>query len=176
VTGQPDNDSRQVAQRVVQEVHAAERRLASSSLRSGSRSHLAAFAGRPTVRSTVRLLEMKRDRALDGDWYFFQARKQYGEWYTVEGKRLYKSWASVLVHGWVHASDRLSPFLVQASLEDEAGKDYERYAVAGVIRLGDRDAWLTRVSGYEWMSYRLFEIGPGATPPRRVLEVMTHSG
>ena len=121
MTGQPDDDSRQVAQRVVQEVHAAERRLASSSLRSGSRSHLAAFAGRPTVRSTVRLLEMKRDRALDGDWYFFQARKQHGEWSTVEGRRIYKTLASVFVHGWVRAADRLSPFLVQASLEDDSG-------------------------------------------------------
>ena len=91
VTGQPDDDSRQVAQRVVQEVHAAERRLAGSSLRSGSRSHLAAFAGRTGVRSTVRLLEMKRDRALDGDWYFFQARKRYGEWNTADGKRSYKN-------------------------------------------------------------------------------------
>lgn len=176
VTGRPDDDSRQVAQRVVLEVHAAERRLASSNLRSGSRSHLAAFAGRPTVRSTVRLLEMKRDRALDGDWYFFQARKQHGEWHTFEGKRVYKPWASVLVHGWMHASDRLSPFLVRASLEDDTGKDYERYAVAGVIRLGERDAWLARVSGYAWTSYRLFEIGPGPAPPRRVVEVMTHSG
>ena len=81
----------------------------------------------------------------------------------------------MLVHGWVHASDRLSPFLVQAGIEDDPGKDSERYAVAGVIRLGDRDAWLTRVSGYESTYYRLFEIGPGVTPPRRVLEVMTHS-
>ena len=174
VTGQPDDDSRQVAQRVVQEIHAAERRLVRRTIQAGGRSHLAAFSGRPNVRSTGRLLEMKRDRALDSDWYFFQAHKQHGEWYTVEGKRTYKLWATVLVHGWVHVSDRLSPFLVQASLEDDAGKAFERYAVAGVIRLGDRDAWLTRVSGYERTNYRIFEIGPGAAPPRRVFEVLTH--
>jgi len=47
--------------------------------------------------------------------------------------------------------------------------------VAGVLRLGDRDVWLTRVSGDKRTYYRLFEIGPGVGAPRRVFEVMTHS-
>jgi hypothetical protein len=174
VTGQPDDDSRGVAQRIVQEVHAAERRLARRTLRGGSRSHLAQFSGRPNVRSTVRLFELKRDRQLDGDWYFFQARKQYGERYTVDGTRTYRTWASVLVHGWVRASGVVTAVDVVASLENGAeGNTAESYSIAGVIRANDGDIWLARVSRRQATYYRLFDVGPGAAPPRRVLEVMT---
>ena len=147
VTGQPDDDSRQVAQRVVQEVRAAERRL---TRRAANPSPLGPVSQRRRASSEVRLIELKRDPRLDGDWYFFQARAS-------------RTGASVLVHGWMRAAGQLSTFRVVAAIEDDTdGKATELLSAAGIIRLSDRDVWIASVSGYEWHSYRFFEIGPGA--------------
>ncbi|HLG57636.1 MAG TPA: hypothetical protein VI485_19995 [Vicinamibacterales bacterium] len=173
VTQQPDESSRRVARLVVQQVHSVERRLIREA---GEQSPLTRFSDREEVRSVVRLLTMVRHPAIDGEWYFFQARKQYGEWYTFEGKRQYKDWAAVRVHGWVHSSPaRLSAFHVAGVLEDGDGKVGSWYRVTGVLRLEDRNVWITVVSGYEDEGYEFFEVGPGDTTPHSVVTVMTHA-
>ncbi len=168
VTAQPDEDSRRVAAHIVRNVQAIERRI----LRDSPEPTLDRFAGRAEVRSVVRLMSMTRHRTDDGEWYFFQARKQYGEWYVFEGKRMYKDWARLLVHGWIRSSsDGLSVDGLDGRFVDDDWKIATVYRMTGVLVLDDRTVWIAEGSGYEWQWYELFEIGPRDTRPRSVLVI-----
>jgi hypothetical protein len=173
VTAQPDEISRRVAARIVRNVHAVERRVLGESQ---EKSPLERFAGREEVRSVVRLMTMTRHRADDGEWYFFQARKQYGEWYVFEGKRMYKDWARLLVHGWVRSSsDGLSVHGLTGRFVDDDWKVSKVYRMTGVLVLSDRTVWIAEGVGYESQWYELFERGPGDASPHSVLQVMVHA-
>jgi hypothetical protein len=169
VTAQPDESSRRVAERIVPNVHAVERRVLRESQED---SPLERFAGRREVRSVVRLMTMTRHRTVDGEWYFFQARKQYGEWYVFEGKRMYRDWARLLVHGWVRSSSAgLSVHGLTGRFVDDDGKVSQIYRVTGVLVLDDRSVWIAEGFGYEWQWYELFEMKPGDGFPHSVLSV-----
>jgi hypothetical protein len=168
VTAQPDEDSRRVAANIVRHVQAVERRI----LRDSRQPTLERFAGRTEVRSVVRLMSMTRYRTDDGEWYFFQARKQYGEWYVFEGKRMYKDWARLLVHGWIRSSSGgLCVHGLDGRFVDDDWKIASVYRMTGVLVLDDRTVWIAEGSGYESQWYELFEIGPGNSPPHSVLSV-----
>jgi hypothetical protein len=172
VTGQPDESSRRVAARIVRNVHAVERRV----LRDyQGESPVERFAGRSEVRSVVRVMTMTRHHAGGGEWYFFQARKQYGEWYVFEGKRMYKDWARLLVHGWVRSSsDGLSVHRLTGGFDDDDGKSSSVYRMTGVLVLGERTVWIAEGSGHEWQWYEVFELGPGDVAPLSVLKITVH--
>jgi hypothetical protein len=119
---------------------------------------------------------MTRHRTGDGEWYFFQARKQYGEWYVFEGKRMYKDWARLLVHGWIRSSsDGLSVRNLAGTFVDDDWKLAIVYRMSGVLVLDDRIVWIAEVSGYESMGYELFELGPADKAPHFVVDVGVHA-
>jgi hypothetical protein len=173
VTAQPDENSRRVAERIVRNVHAIERRLLRESHED---SPLEPFAGRKEVRSVVRLMTMTRHRSDDGEWYFFQARKQYGEWYVFEGKRMYRDWARLLVHGWVRSSSAgLSVHGLAGGFVDDDWKVSRVYRMTGVLVLDDRAVWIAEGNGYESLWYELFEMRPGDKAPHSVVTVLVHA-
>jgi hypothetical protein len=173
VAEQPDENSRRVASQIVRNVHAVERRVLRESQ---EESPLERFGGRAEVRSVVRLMTMTRYRAADGDWHFFQARKQYEEWYVFEGKRMYKDWARLLVHGWIRSSsDGVSIHGLEGRFVDDDWKIAAVYRMTGVLVLDDRTVWIAEGSGYESQWYELFELGPRDKAPHSVLDVPVHS-
>ena len=171
VTAQPDESSRLVAARVVREVNTVEREVVR---RLGSESPLDQFAGKKEVRSIVRLVTMIRHRSPDGDWYFFQAAKEYREPSVVAGTREVKVWARLLVNGWARSSSGgLSTFDLTGAFEEDNGKCCPNYIVEGVAVIDDRAVWIIHVGAYEASYYELFEVGPGDMTPRSVAAVAT---
>jgi hypothetical protein len=170
VTSQPDESSRRAAMAVVREVHNVERHL----IRRADVSPLERFEGRKEVRSIVRLLTMTRFLADDGEWYFFQARKQYLEPYVFEGKRHVKVWASVLVEGWLRASSAgLRTLGAHGVVEDDDGKAGIIYRIVGILPLEDRTVWIAEGLQYEQQHYELFEAELNGGAPNSVLSVVT---
>jgi hypothetical protein len=120
-------------------------------------------------------MTMTRYRADSGEWYFFQARKQYGEWYAFEGKRMYKDWARLLVHGWVRSSsDGPSVRGLNGYFVDGDWKLAHIYRIVGVLMVGDREVWIAEVDGYEQTSYELFERRPDDPVPRSRVTILVH--